>query len=137
MIDAKTDLLTTLLKCGTCDIDRLIYILNMGNELFDDNILADVIDEYGSGIFCNFNILMYYLMNEITCRLVSELDQDIKNEKDRYIYIIDNYWEYPCTNYMDSHFQLDCLDEWVSGTDRNILLEKLKIELLEMKKNGD
>lgn len=132
-MDAKTDLLTTLLKCGYLDIDALISVLDMGNELFDDNILAELIDEYGSEVFDDFNNLMYHLMDSIVLRLVAELDGNIENDKDRYIYILDEHWEYPYVNYLDSSFQLESLDGWKSGDGKDKLLEDLKKELISKK----
>ena len=128
MMDAKTDLLTTLLQCGIKDIDVLIDILDMGNELFDDNILADVIDEYGSESFCEFNKLMYHLMESITYNLVREMEDGEECER-----ILSEKWDGPYTNYMDSYFQIDCLDAWKPGTDKDKLLKDLKKDIFAMR----
>lgn len=132
-MDSRDELLIILLKCGYADVDSLIAIMDMGNELFDENLLYDVIDEHGSEALCGFNDLMYYLMEEIVYRLVAELDEEIDIEENRYRYILDEHWAYPYTNYMDSHFQLEALDGRSKGDDREKLLSNLKDELDEMK----
>jgi hypothetical protein len=129
MIDAKTDLITTFLKCGSRDVDALIDIIDMGNELCDDNILANVIDEYGCEELYEFNTLIGSLMSAITYRLVREIEDGEMLEE-----ILYNKWSGPYTNYMDSHFQIDCLDAWESGTDREQLLKNLEREILGMEK---
>jgi hypothetical protein len=133
MVDSKDELLIILLKCGYADVDTLIGTMEMGEELFGENLLYDVIDEYGSAALCSFNDLMYYLMEEIVYRLVAELDEEIDADEDRYRYILDEHWAYPYTNYMDSHFQLESLDGWSKDEDREKLLSNLKDELDEMK----
>jgi hypothetical protein len=133
MVDSKDELLIILLKCGYADVDTLISTMEMGEELFGENLLYDVIDEYGSAALCSFNDLMYYLMEEIVYRLVAELDEEIDADEDRYRYILDEHWAYPYTNYMDSHFQLESLDGWSKDEDREKLLSNLKDELDEMK----
>jgi len=132
MVDSKDELLIVLLKCGYADIDTLIGVMEMGEELFDENLLYDVIDEHGSEALCNFNSLMYYLMEEIVYRLVAELDEG----GDEYRCILDEHWAYPYTNYMDSHFQLESLDGWSKNEDRDQMLNNLRNELDEMKKKG-
>jgi hypothetical protein len=119
-MDSKDELLIILLQCGYADIDTLIGVMEMGDELFGENLLYDVIDEHGSEALCSFNGLMYYLMEEIVYRLVAELDEEIGNEDDKYRCILDEYWSYPYTNYMD----------------REKLLSNLKDELDEMKNKG-
>ena len=130
MVDSKDELLIVLLKCGYADVDTLIGVMEMGEELFDENLLYDVIDEHGSEALCNFNSLMYYLMEEIVYRLVAEIDEG----GDVYREILDEYWTYPYTNYMDSHFQLESLDGWCKDEDRDQMLNNLRNELDEMKK---
>ena len=132
-MDSKDELLIILLKCGYADVDTLIGVMDMGEELFGENLLYDVIDEHGSEALCGFNDLMQYLMEEIVYRLVTELDEEIGVEEDRYRYILDEHWAYPYTNYMDSHFQLESLDGWSQDEDREKLLSNLKDELDEMK----
>ncbi len=132
MVDSKDELLIVLLKCGYADVDTLIGVMEMGEELFDENLLYDVIDEHGSEALCNFNSLMYYLMEEIVYRLVAELDNE--SGGDEYWYILNEHWSYPYTNYMDSHFQLEALDGWSKDEDRDQMLNNLRNELDEMKK---
>ena len=132
-MDSKDELLIILLKCGYADIDTLIGVMEMGAELFDENLLYDVIDEHGSEALCSFNGLMYYLMERIVYRLIAELDEEFGNEEDKYRCILDEHWAYPYTNYMDSHFQLESLDGWSQDEDREKLLSNLKDELDEMK----
>lgn len=132
-MDSKDELLMILLKCGYADIDTLIGTIEMGEELFGENLLYDIIDEHGSEPLGGFNDLMYHLMETIVYRLVDEIDQDIENEEDYYRNILDNFWSYPYTNYMDSHFQLETLDGWSEGEDKDELLKNLKKELIEMK----
>jgi hypothetical protein len=127
MMDGKTELLVVLLQCGYADIDTLIDVMNMGNELFDENLVYDVIDEYGSEAL-EFNSLLYHLMTDIVSRLVRELDDD------RLEVIIENNWSGIYTNFMDSHFNLECLDNWVPGTDRIKLLNALREEIFAMEK---
>lgn len=135
-MDSKEELLIILLKCGYADIDTLIGVMEMGEELFDENLLYDVIDEHGSEALCEFNSLMGYLMEEIVYRLVAELDEEFGNEDDKYRCILDEFWSYPYTNYMDSHFQLESLDGWSQDENREKLLSNLKNELNEMKDKG-
>ena len=111
---------------------KLIEIVDMGNELFDENILACVIDEYGSEVFSSYNDLMHQLMVNIVDHLVEELDQESEIE-DFHRSILENKWAYPFVNYLDSHFQIDCLDEWNSGDDRDQLLIDLSREILKMR----
>lgn len=132
VVDTKDELLIILLKCGYADVDVLIGMIEMGEELFDENLLYDIIDEHGSEGIGGFNNIMYYLMEEIVYRLVAELDEEVENEEDRYRYILDEHWLYPYVNYMDSHFQLESLDGWSEGSDRWDLLKDLKNELIEM-----
>jgi len=132
-MDSKDELLIILLKCGYADIDTLIGVMEMGAELFDENLLYDVIDEHGSEALGSFNGLMYYLMERIVYRLIAELDEEFGNEEDKYRCILDEHWAYPYTNYMDSHFQLESLDGWSQDEDREKLLSNLKDELDEMK----
>ena len=134
IMDGKTELLTILLQCGYGDLDILVSIMDMGSELFDENILYDVIDEFGSGATGTFNDLMHYMMVEIVCRLVAELDDEVDCETDKYRYILDKHWGYPYVNFMDSHFQIECLDYWKPGTDKQKLLDDLREELCLMKK---
>jgi hypothetical protein len=136
VMDSKDELIMILLQCGYADVDSLIGVMEMGEELFDENLLYDVIDEHGSEALCSFNGLMYYLMEEIVYRLVAELDEEIENDDDRYRYILDEHWAYPYTNFMDSHFQLESLDGWSKDEDREKLLSNLKDELDEMKNKG-
>lgn len=133
VVESKDELLIVLLQCGYADIDSLISIMEMGEDLFGENLLYDIIDEHGSEAIGSFNSIMYYLMEEIVYRLVAELDEDVDVEENRYRYILDEHWSYPYTNFMDSHFQLESLDGWSEGTDKDGLLENLKKELLEMK----
>ena len=133
VMDSKDELLIVLLQCGYADVDTLIGVMEMGEELFDENLLYDVIDEHGSEALSSFNGLMYYLMEEIVYRLVAELDEEIENDDDRYRYVLDEHWAYPYTNFMDSHFQLESLDGWSKDEDREKLLSNLKDELDEMK----
>ena len=135
-MDSKDELLIILLKCGYADVDTLIGVMEMGDELFGENLLYDVIDEHGSEALCSFNGLMYYLMEEIVYRLVAELDEEIGVDENRYRYILDEHWSYPYTNYMDSHFQLESLDGWSQNEDREKLLSNLKDEIDEMKNKG-
>jgi len=132
VVESKDELLIVLLQCGYADIDSLISIMEMGEDLFGENLLYDIIDEHGSEAIGSFNSIMYYLMEEIVYRLVAELDEDVDVEENRYRYILDEHWSYPYTNFMDSHFQLESLDGWSEGTDKDELLENLKKELLEM-----
>jgi hypothetical protein len=134
MVESKDELLIVLLQCGYADIDSLIAVMEMGEDLFGENLLYDIIDEHGSEAISGFNNIMYYLMEEIVYRLVAELDEDVDGEENRYRYILDEHWSYPYTNFMDSHFQLESLDGWADGTDKDELLENLKNELLEMKR---
>lgn len=134
VMDSKEELLMILLKCGYSDIDTLIGTIEMGEDLFDENLLYDIIDEHGSEGIGGFNNIMYYLMEEIVYRLVAELDEEVENDGDRYRYILDEHWAYPYVNFMDSHFQLDSLDGWSKDEDRDDLLKNLKEELDEMKK---
>jgi hypothetical protein len=127
MMDGKTELLVVLLQCGYADIDTLIDVMNMGNELFDENLVYDVIDEYGSEAL-EFNSLLYHLMTDIVSRLVRELDDD------RLEVIIENNWSGIYTNFMDSHFNLECLDNWAPGIDRIKLLNALREEIFAMEK---
>jgi len=127
LMDGKTELLVVLLQCGYADIDTLIDVMNMGNELFDENLVYDVIDEYGSEAL-EFNSLLYHLMTDIVSRLVRELDDD------RLEVIMENNWSGIYTNFMDSHFQLECLDNWAPGTDRIKLLNALREEIFAMEK---
>jgi hypothetical protein len=136
MVDSKDELLIILLKCGYADVDTLIGVMEMGDGLFGENLLYDVIDEHGSEALGSFNGVMYYLMEEIVYRLVAELDEEIGNEDDKYRCILDEYWSYPYTNYMDSHFQLESLDGWSEDEDREKLLSNLKYELDGMKNKG-
>lgn len=132
MMDAKTDLITTLLQCGSLDVDRLIDILDMGNELFDDNILADLIDEYGSESFSSFNYLMTRLMETIVFKLADDLDYKSLYEDHYYRKTLEEYWGGPFVNYMDSHFNLEALDNW-DGKSKDELLAKLKKEIPTLK----
>lgn len=132
MMDAKTDLITTILQCGSLDVDRLIEILDMGNELFDDNILADVIDEYGSEPIKSFNSLMFYLMEAIVFKLSDDLDYKSLYEDHYYRKTLEEYWGGPFVNYMDSHFNLISLDDW-DGKSKDELLERLKKEIPKLK----
>jgi hypothetical protein len=131
MMDAKDDLLTTLLNCGTRDLDKLVEILDMGNELFDDNILADVIDEYGtyttSGCI-KFNELMLRLMETIAFKLADDFDLKSLYEDHYYRKTLEEYWGGPFTNYLDSHFNLNSLDEW-DGKSKDEMFEQLKKEI--------
>jgi len=136
VMDSKDELLRILLKCGYADIDTMIGVMEMGEELFGENLLYDVIDEHGSEALCSFNSLMYYIMEEIVYRLVAELDEEIGVDSDRYRYILDEYWAYPYTNYMDSHFQLESLDGRREDETREKVLNNLKNELDEMKNRG-
>lgn len=134
-MDGKTELLILLLKCGYADIDALIFMMDMGSELSGENLLSTVIDEYyGDELPTDFNSLMHHLMTEIVLSLVSELDAEIEIDADRYTYILDNHWDGVYTNYMDSHFQIDCLDAWRPGDDKDKLLIDLKQDILDMKK---
>lgn len=134
MMDKRDELLSILLNCGYMDIDKLIDVMDMSEELIGENLLYDVIDEHGSeALGGGFNPLISYLMEEITLRLVSELDNEIENDKDRYIYVLDENWDGPYANCLDSHFQLESLDGWSSGDDRDELLKKLKLDLDWMK----
>lgn len=132
VVETKDELLMILLQCGYADVDVLIGMIEMGEELFDENLLYDIIDEHGSEGIGGFNNIMYYLMEEIVYRLVAELDEDVDVERDKYRCILDDHWSYPYTNFMDSHFQLESLDGWSEGTDKDELLKNLKNELLEM-----
>jgi len=132
-MDSKDELLIILLKCGYADVDSLIGIIEMGEELFDENLLYDIIDEYGRESLCEFNNIMGYLMEEIVYRLVTELDEEIGNGN-WYQHVLDEHWAYPYTNYMDSHFQLESLDGWSKGESRGELLSNLKEELDTMEK---
>jgi len=132
MVESKDELIMILLQCGYADIDSLVAMMEMGEDLFGENLLYDIIDEHGSEAMSGFNSIMYYLMEEIVYRLVAELDEDVDVEENRYRYILDEHWSYPYTNFMDSHFQLESLDGWSEGTDKDELLEDLKNELLEM-----
>ena len=133
-MDSKDELIMILLQCGYADVDVLIGMMEMGEELFDENLLYDVIDEHGSEALSGFNSIMYYLMEEIVYRLVAELDEDIDVEENRYRYILDEHWSYPYTNFMDSHFQLESLDGWSKDEDRDEMLKNLRAELDEMAK---
>lgn len=126
-MDGKTELLVVLLQCGYADIDTLIDVMDMGNELFDENLVYDVIDEYGSEAL-EFNSLLYHMMTDIVSRLVRELD-DVRLEV-----IIENNWSGIYTNFMDSHFNLECLDNWTPGADRVKLLNALREEIFAMEK---
>lgn len=137
LVDAKDELLIILLKCGYMDVDVLISVMEMGDELFGENLLYDVVDEYGNEALCGFNALMYRLMEDIVYRLVEELDEDVNVENDKYRCILDEYWTHPYTNYMDSHFQLESLDGWSKDEDREKMLSNLKKELDEMKEKGE
>lgn len=130
VMDSKDELLIILLKCGYADVDTLIGVMEMGEELFDENLLYDVIDEHGSEALCSFNSVMYYLMENIVYRLVAEIDEG----GDEYRCILDEHWAYPYTNYMDSHFQLESLDGWSKDENRDQMLNNLRNELDEMKK---
>jgi len=134
VMDSKDELIMILLQCGYADVDVLIGMMEMGEELFDENLLYDVIDEHGSEALSGFNSIMYYLMEEIVYRLVAELDEDIDVEENRYRYILDEHWSYPYTNFMDSHFQLESLDGWSKDEDRDEMLKNLRAELDEMAK---
>lgn len=134
MMDAKTDLITTLLQCGSLDVDRLIEILDMGNELFGDNILADLIDEYGSESFSSFNYLMMRLMETIAYKLALELDEG----GDGYYYsTLCNYWGGPFVNYMDSHFNLEPLDSWEHSITKEMLLVQLRNEIPKLREEDN
>jgi hypothetical protein len=133
-MDDKTELLTLLLKCGYADVDALVFMMDMGSELTGENLLSTVIDEYyGEELPADFNSLMHHLMTEIVLSLVGEIDAEIENDKDRYTYILDEYWDGVYTNYMDSHFQINCLDAWRPGNDRDQLLCDLKRDIIELK----
>jgi hypothetical protein len=132
-MDSKDELLIILLKCGYADVDTLIRVMEMGDELFGENLLYDVIDEHGSEALCGFNDLMQYLMEEFVYRLVAELDEEIGAEDGKYRNILDDHWAYPYTNYMDSHFNIECLDGWGKDESREKLLSDLKNELDGMK----
>jgi hypothetical protein len=132
VVESKDELLIVLLQCGYADIDSLIAVMEMGEDLFGENLLYDIIDEHGNEAISGFNSIMYYLMEEIVYRLVAELDEDVDVEENRYRYILDEHWSYPYTNFMDSHFQLESLDGWSEGTNKDELLENLKKELLAM-----
>ncbi len=127
MIDGKEELIMALLGCGCRDIDKLIYVMDMGNELFDENLIYDVIEEFGCNKIC-FNDIMYYLMDMITYRLVNELEDG----KEACEVILDDEWDGPFVNYMDSHFEIECLDEWGPGMDKSELLGNLQLEILKM-----
>jgi len=139
MVESKDELLIVLLQCGYADVDSLIAVMEMGEDLFGENLLYDIIDEHGSEAISGFNSIMYYLMEEIVYRLVAELDEEFGNEDDKYRCILDEHWAYPYTNYMDSHFQLESLDGWSKDENREKLLSNLKDELDDMKtgKRGD
>lgn len=133
MVESKDELLMVLLQCGYADIDSLIAVMEMGEDLFGENLLYDIIDEHGSEAISGFNGIMYYLMEEIVYRLVAELDEDIDIEENRYRYILDEHWAYPYTNFMDSHFQLESLDGRREDENHEQVLSNLKAELDEMK----
>lgn len=133
-MDSKDELLCVLLKCGSMDIDTLIGVMDMSSELFGENLLYDVVEERdGEDLKDGFNPIISYLMDEIVRRLVAELDEEVECEKDRYIYILDEFWDGPYANCMDSHFQLESLDGWASGESKEDLLANLKLDLDWMK----
>jgi hypothetical protein len=134
-MDGKTELLINLLHCGYADIDALVFMMDMSSELTGENLLSTIIDEYyGDGVPSDFNSLMYHLMTEIVLSLISELDANIENDANRYTYILDDFWDGVYTNYMDSHFQIDCLDAWRPGDDKDRLLDDLKRDIFDMRK---
>jgi len=127
MIDGKEELIIALLGCGYMDIDKLVCVMDMGNELFDENLVYDVIEDHGCDKIC-FNDIMYHLMDMITYRLINELEDG----KEACEAILDSKWDGPYVNYMDSHFGIDCLDGWEPGMDKWDLLGNLQLEILKM-----
>lgn len=127
-MDTRDELLTILLKCGYMDIDTLINVIEMGEELFGENLLYDVIEESDSEYLKDgFNPLIYDLMRMIAFRLVEELDAE--NESYTYMDILNDHWDGPFANCMDSHFQLDSLDGWSKEISKDELLKSLKLDL--------
>jgi hypothetical protein len=135
MIDVKDELLIALLDCGYMDIKTMTDIMDMGNELFDNNIISDVITDH-SGDNISFNSILGDAMVEITYRLADELDVNDTDNID-YRGILDEYWACPYTNYMDSHFQIECLDGWGPGFSKESLLNNLSSELLNLKNRDE
>jgi hypothetical protein len=125
-------LLRTILGCGDMDLPTLIYVIDMDNELFSGDCLDEAFCELGScsggrdkpGV--DFNRLLGNLMYGIVYDLASELDEGADEPK--YGDIMSEHWNGGFTNYMDSHFGIECLDDWCSGESKKDLLVKLKAE---------
>jgi len=47
---------------------------------------------------------------------------------------LEKEWGDVYTNFLDSHFNIECLDDWKPGIDRMILLNTLREEILAMEK---
>jgi hypothetical protein len=88
----------------------------------------DIIDESGNDGPLEFNNLLYHLMIDILGRLVGELDDD------RLDVILANEWNGIYMNFMDSHFNIECLDGWKPGTNKVQLLNALREEIFDMEK---
>ena len=140
-IDDKTQLLTDLLNCGYMDLPRLFDVIKMGQELCDEDYVQDIVE--ASDTHCgkvDYNYLMCELMNMITYDLVNEID-DLDEVNDTYYYcdILETFWGGPYTNYADSWFQIECLDNWRSGNDKDKLLRDLmgELELIRKECSGE
>ena len=133
--DSCKHLLRVILGCGTLDIPTLIHVVQMDNELFNGDCLYDVFDEMNpcrmvtdsKSTGCDFNNLLGSLMHAIVYNLASELDKGA--EEPKYGDIMSDHWNGGFTNYMDSHFEIECLDDWCTGESKKDLLVKLKAEL--------
>lgn len=92
----QTELLITLLDCGTLDIDKLVEIIDTC-EGFQDDALDWAIQEIkDNNMGLNVNSLMFTLLNTLTYNLIDKINDELNIElmEDDFDLFI---------NYLDTH----------------------------------
>ena len=115
-------LLTELLECGYSDLKVIVDLMDMMENL---RVRADMTDVFNTakdvsgrgGV--DFNALVYALMSTIFYDLISDLPDDVKKR-------LKNKFD-PFINYLDSYFNIECLD-YYDGESREEILDCLKRE---------
>ena len=107
-MDTQTELLISLLDCGTLDIDRLVEIIDTCED-FQGSALDWAIQELkDNNMAIDANSLMFSLLNTLEYNLIDKIEEDLNIElcEDDFELFI---------NYLDTHITYMGEDEKVKN----------------------
>lgn len=95
-MNAETELLITLLDCGSLDIDKLVEIVETCED-FNNDALTDSIENLkDNGMAIDCNSLMFTLLDTLKYNLIAKIKEDLNIEL-----LEDDFELY--INYLDTH----------------------------------